>query len=265
VYPIPERNREGIVWQTEDWSPSFWSFSELREANWRTRDKPGDFEAYQGLTEDFLELIDESAGKVRDFVLRWGPLWYCPDHHDCCWRVIRLKRSGRGTCPWHPREPLWYFTEKASELRAAFSIAGLLLSGKLGRNEDWLQLGLSEPPARKLDLQRWILMLLVNERIDRTSRFGIRVAWEKGEDDPRLLIDPAFGFYPLIWLSFGQIITHQQLFICDGCRSLYFRDARIPARGRRNFCQKCRAGDRASKRLSARRRRARKHSKLLPP
>src|SRR5438132_12997382 len=59
----------------------------LEDDGWKKHDNT------QGLLTDFANLPSPEAnhrrasGKVRDFVMKWGPLWLCSKHHrrhHCC-------------------------------------------------------------------------------------------------------------------------------------------------------------------------------------
>jgi DNA-directed RNA polymerase subunit RPC12/RpoP len=74
---------------------------------------------------------------------------------------------------------------------------------------------------------------------------------------------------PDIFEATYEPLESAKTYVCDGCGKVYVREGRKPARGRNNFCPEC--GDKASKRLWARKKATEKEKKeeawnsALPP
>jgi DNA-directed RNA polymerase subunit RPC12/RpoP len=74
---------------------------------------------------------------------------------------------------------------------------------------------------------------------------------------------------PDIFEATYEPLESAKTYVCDGCGKAYVREGRKPAKGRKNFCPEC--GDKASKRLWARKKATEKEKKeeawnsALPP
>ena len=231
--------------------------SSLKDAGWRKRsgtDALGDF---KGLLEEFTRLIDGSANKVRRFVLKWGPLWWCTEHHDCCWQPelplqwVREDAEHR----WVPAEAIEDFQAEAKRVKAALDIVDRLREEKPGASKDWEIFWPGDTGAgeRNFRLDRLWWMNKVNRNLSMWRGASLWLEWSKKDRTPKLTINTGLGFFPVVWLQVAQFVTGAKgLYVCDGCGKLYIRLKRRPPKGRNHFCDECGKKDRGAKKLYAR-------------
>jgi hypothetical protein len=226
-----------------------------------------------GLLDGFVRL--DSPESALRFAQRWGPLWLCGVHGQSLRPYHSLTREELFTqadpndehaCYWHPREPV------AGWLHYARRMAAVMEALALVRQDP------PQPVPRRLwsalDVNAWFIdhakgipdrarfaegmvHVAIETAIGAQLAARLRLGWGF-----RLELDAGFGFLPATWLLLAQLACRvRAIYVCSNCGHVYARAARLraPKPGQQNFCDDCRQGDKntASKKLSARRRRAR--------
>lgn len=226
--------------------------SSLRKAGWKKISKPGSFDDFKKLPEDFIRLENGSPEKIKEFVLKWGPLWWCTKHRDCCWQPYRFLKPQHKTqkCEWMPAEAIEDFKQKAGQVRAAMQIGARLLDERRGTSEHWEALG--HEVSSDIETQRFFLALIINRHLSMWDGFGLWVRWGRGSLEGKLSINTCLGFFPVVWLQVAQALGGARgLYICDDCGEAYIRFRRKPREDRHNFCERCAKNERGTKKLSA--------------
>ena len=282
-YPVTDELRKKL-WEGSDPdfnSPGF--HQSLMDKGWKHKNP--DAIDHKRLVTQFLALgeisSDDLLHRVREFVLRWGPLWSCASHTDCNWGPSTYSFDSwryRFPCTWYCNEPAILFQARARQAAAAIEIAGYLARKEPAPLEDWRQLsarlGLHEianlADGRdgtvkrtrqelfdllevELSVQRRHLMWAVDRFIGGAQGPRFRLFWSQREGRPKMLIDTGLGFLRLVWLQIAQNLSgFKGIYKCDACTGYYVAE-RKPPDGRHHFCPKCGgAGKRGSKKLWAR-------------
>lgn len=198
--------------------------------------------------EDFIKLTEASSEMIRQFVLKWGPLWLCTQHDDCFWTPAPRLRD-ESWCFWIPAEPLGGFRRLAKQAKAAFDISVHLRNDKPVPEHLWKTLGWSgKEQGFSLSEQKFFLTSSINGYLTLPGGPSIWVRWE--EQKPELVIDTGLGFLRVVWLMIAQCLTGAKgLYFCDGCGAPYIRHTRKPQQGRKTFCPECSKGGKGSKRV----------------
>jgi hypothetical protein len=214
-----------------------------------------------GLLNDFLRLaydtITVDVGvQVFQFVLKWGPLWLCrtDGHVQCHWSPGIGSVMSRGwPCGWAPTEEIEEFVRKAWEAKAVLEIAYALQNDHPIARGLWHRLGLPSPPEEP----RQMLATFVDLYFFFVGGRGPLLVW-KADTNPKLVLYNGLGFIHAIWMEIAQLLCHANgISQCDGCGAFYIREVRKEKAGQRNFCPRCREGNRGSKKIAAQRRRDR--------
>ena len=233
------------------------------------------------LVGEFLNLarfpLEEAGEVVREFVLRWGPMWLCPMHADCCWTPPSYSNSNpyniQHRCRWFSSEPVVVFLAKAKQAEAAIEIGGYLSQNEHAPMEYWRtlngQIGVgyetqfSNGAIGRLDgrgeadlwVQQGHLVREVNRFLTIANGPTRRLSWSRRLNRAVMVQDTGLGFFRLVWLQIAQTLCGGKgIFKCDGCLRYYIELKRKPAVGKHQFCPQCGGSrQRASKRLWARR------------
>jgi len=242
-YPLPKE------WENVPLEQSYYIGYDLTTAGWRRKDSLAG--GSDRLLEDFIRVAEGTTQSVINFVLKWGPLWRCLLHRDCCWKPKSPFLKLETPCRWFPAEPIEVFVARARQVRAAFEAAAYLRRNEPVPAEYGLALSWAEWQWRwDLTAQRSFLAKKIEEHLGSPN---LRVKWSD-ESQATLSIDSGFGFLPAVWLGVAQVITEARgLYICDGCSTPYIRQKRRPRKGERNYCNTC--GSRGSKKDWARQQR----------
>jgi len=270
--PYPENpSSECVLYETPKiWSrPPFPDFSRglflpLRDVGWQRKSGTDALRDFKGLLADFVRLSDTSADEVKRFVLKWGPIWWCTDHRDCCYQMTILLKPGPEDAEhhWVPAEAVEDFKAKAQQVKAVLDIAARLFldKPKPGAVEDWKILGWDEAEEGEVWMERFYLAATINRYVSMWEGSGLWLYWERKDKKPRLTINTGLGFFPVVWLQVAQVLSGAKgPCICDGCQRVYIRFRRRPPKGRNNYCETCYKKDRGAKR-----RFAQKKSRLKP-
>lgn len=245
---------------------SGWRYNSLRPTESKT------------LVKEFLNLAElalDCAGEaVRKFVLRWGPLWLCTNHADCCWTPPSYSNSNpfniQRQCRWFPSEPVIVFLARAKQAKAAIEIAGFLSENQHAPMEYWRTLSgqrgvgyesrFPDGSVGRLDGKgKADLWVQQNHLIREINRFltiangpSFRLAWSRKQGHPVMVQDTGLGFFRLVWLQIAQSICGGKgIFKCDAC-GRYFIPNRKPREGENHFCLSCGKNKAAAKRIWAR-------------
>jgi hypothetical protein len=278
IYPVPD-----YWWSSDYWTHRGADGEELLPRVEITSGLGGDDEEYDVdggwrkkdsgeslLLSEFLNLalawedeltdavLEREAPKVQRFVERWGPLWRCMrrGHSDlffgwCYWEPL-LSRPRTQECRWYPAEEVSAFLEEAQRAKAVLEAVVHLQKGEA--IPELIKQHLLHPRPSKLRTPKQ-QHHFVPFTIDCYLWHGPRVAfnWRPGTS-PRLALVTGTGVIHTVWMQIAQLLCNVHGFAqCDGCGTIYARK-RKPRADQRNFCLNC--GPKASKRLSAQRRRA---------
>jgi hypothetical protein len=224
-------------------------FSDFQELGWNYQFVPTNARDANRLLQSFMKLADGQPEQVRDFVLEWGPLWYCHTHELCHWSPLAPAWPGVA-CRWWPAEPIGLFRKLAGEVRATYRIAAALQKGDPANSEDWDSLFDGSLNQRPVEWQCRFMAVIISNFL---ATLGPTIQLDWNQSETKLVVNSGFGFYRWIWMHLGQLLSeHRMLCICSGCGEIYIRDRRTSRP--RNYCQKC--GKKAAKRDHARRMRA---------
>jgi hypothetical protein len=222
-----------------------WTYKKPRPADLKTLLR--EFLALGGLSETDLPDV------VRRFVLRWGPLWCCMEHQDCCWGPVSYSYNWysyeRG-CRWFCSEPLVLFQAKARQAEAAIIIADYLSNDLLAPTSYWHALGVQsfrtilDPTSRssndseaveiknQLATQSHHLMQFINRMLGAPQGPAFGLVWSRLQKRPLLVFDTGLGFLRLVWLLLAQSLAGGKgVFRCDNCSS-YFVPTENPRWGK---------------------------------
>lgn len=207
---------------------------------------------------------------VRKFAATWGPLWLCqtPGHHgygsaDCSWPSNGPVQPS--PCSWEPQEPFADFIRKAKEAKAALEIAEQLRRNHGASETLWSEVGIDRwrqgraalVSQSRPTIQRQALAVVVNgQLLSRPLGLTLLMTWEEATH-AKLALARGGGFLYVVWLQIAQLLCEVKgLYPCDECGDYYIRRGRKPQAGRRQFCEACGEGGKASKRQYARRERS---------
>lgn len=246
----------------------------LTSLGWRYKNPQG--ADLKRLVRDFLNIanveMDELGEVVRKFVLKWGPLWCCLAHPDCCWAPTSYSPSWysyRNDCRWYCSEPAILFKAKAKQAETAISIAGYLAERKHAPMELWRLLvvfglkmethysdghigTLAGRTKHDLWVQQDQLVRVINGFISSSQGPSFRMHWSQRHNKPVMYFEVGLGFIRLVWLQIAQSLCGGKgIFKCDSCSNYYMPD-RKPPEGRHHFCPACGKGKRGSKKMWAR-------------
>jgi hypothetical protein len=194
--------------------------------------------------------------RAREFVLRWGPLWLCTMHEDCCWTPPSYSNSNpynlQRQCRWFPSKPIVVFLARARQAETAIEIAGMLSEDKHVPLEYWQilngQVGIGytehfpDGTIGSLKAKKANLHVQQNHLIRETNRFltiangpSFRLYWSRKRGHPVMVQDTGLGFFRLVWLQIAQTLCGGKgIYKCDGC-DRYFIAERKPPEGRNHF------------------------------
>jgi len=242
LYPLP-KNWNMLVSQP--------NLIELLKSGWKVKDEA------PGLLNDFLklsfeEIKEKDLYKVRDFVIKWGPLWICrnpkDEHDNCYWSIQGTINRPESPCFWAPVEEVTEFVREAWEAKSVLDAAAKLFENKPVPDNIWRKMGFAGTESVvELRLQRFFVASTVNGRL---SKLGGPSTWLKWENDqkPSLQISSGKGFLNAVWIQVAQRLSgSKNIYQCDGCGEFYIRTGRKPQKGRKNYCKNC--GERAAKRV----------------
>lgn len=240
VYPLPE-----------DWRPpvGMRALSALKKAGW---DQLEDTDTTR-ILENFILLANATPDMIKQFVLKWGPLWRCIQHQECFWR-------DHEDCLWSPAEPLDAFRSLAEEAKAALDIADHLKKDRPAPLELWQPLrytkggnGIGWTGSGDKDFSLWAQKFFLANAINRyltqpSSGAYLYVEWNNQKAE--LGIKTGTGFIGVVWLMIAQCLTEAKgVYFCASCGISYIRYMRKPQDGRKNFCPDCSKKGKGSKRL----------------
>jgi hypothetical protein len=180
-----------------------------------------------------LSSLRKFRGKLRKKIAKLTPpAWY--------------RKGG-----WYGYEDVFTWHRTVQTIRAVFDIATLLKEGVTNKKAlrfAWKNLRVADVVwDYDLETQRHYLAAIINSQL--ASKVRLRITWEQSL---QVSLDTGLGFIGVLWLQLAQMVTGKiGLYVCDGCGALYVRTGRKPQEGRKNFCDICREGDKASKRLYA--------------
>ena len=185
---------------------------------------------------------------ILKFAKRWGPLRLCAGHG--------VPHGHDGGCLPARREPLvrwYYYVEQASLI---LRIASLLRGGRPVSREAWSAMFVTEAEHRPVtEGVNDLLDALAGDSSQIGSRFYLanvidewlqmgsvrpRFTWTNGQTTPELtLTSGTFGVLAVQLMVAASGASG--LCVCDGCGDDYMRQGRMPQRGRRNYCERCRS------------------------
>lgn len=222
------------------------------KSEWKTRLKDIGWilkEDTSGLLTQFIRLAESPSTSFLDFAKRWGPLWRQASHFG------GTIPESFDKAPWIESVEEWRL--RAKEVKTILELASYILKEEIAPHELWQKLWPTEyKNIHTMDDQRKWLMHYINfEMLSYKIKFYIN--WENST--PELKIGSTLGFLSAVWFQLLQSITNKTICLCDGCRRVYARTGRKPARGKKNYCEYC--GTAAAKRDYARKR---KQGKCMP-
>ena len=222
----------------------------LREHGWRERKDAG------GVIEDLITVAhNPTIPQLVRFVRRWGPVWKCHNrtHGEwCLWSKAWMAHPSRTRCVWSNEEPVELFFIEARRVEAVLLATSILRDSRGVPAEVWERIASGNLSKRDnatlpLDLQRWLLVTTVNQRLALLPDApALWVQWENRKM-PTLRVGSGWGFVRAAWLQVAQLVTDVRgLYICDNCRKPYARTRKARA-DQHQFCADC--GSKASKLL----------------
>jgi hypothetical protein len=226
----------------------------------------------------FIRLAEDAPEIVRNFALFWGVLEAC-EHDELMFahcHPARREPYGEETHAvyWEPVETWRVY---AREARAILRLGADLQLGKLGADEDWACLAAAvrrthHDPLIEYD---WSLVWDHGEpslaerreclqdtvtRWLRNADASLQIFWRGRGWDLQLTSRGGLRLPTILALQIAATLTSPRgIWRCDDCGEIIdmlSSPRRRPQTGRQHFCAECGNGNRGSKRLSARKKRA---------
>ncbi len=225
----------------------------------------------KGALDAFMRIKDKEG--VLKFARRFGVLSLCyhelPSTHSGRRLIPSGKDHGPGLGACDPLgeagEPVEIWLQYASKARALVGLSGSLLTNQPCRYDDWRDLFSPKPlldggPGAE-DLG-WAIPYLNRDRKLRGYHVALNITYwtQLGGVVPAVTWsdETEYSTKFFLWSStFGALgiqmmlafTRARSLATCDGCGKPYSRKGRLPQRGKRNFCEDCKAvGPRLRKR-----------------
>jgi hypothetical protein len=157
------------------------------------------------------------------------------------------------------------FVYEARRVKATLEAIRRLQSRETIPHSLWQAMGSSlsaEDAQESWDWHQQIFFYLMAARIAFRNEPHVKLGWDNG---PQVKIVPSLGFLHAVNLLLVQEFCQAvDIYQCSNCGHTYVRTGNKPASRKNNYCKPCRRGkrksdtntQRASKKLSARRRRA---------
>jgi hypothetical protein len=232
---------------------------------------------YRNCLRTFTKLDNAAPVDIFDFAQQWGPLGICRHGQPVAGRGCPQRTYGPAGRPayWEPiSEWLPWIRQAGAIRRLAVDIA----QDHPRRAEDWAAL---KPEARQGhgdSYRRHMFVMIFRDwgRPDkRQERMAIAEAvsnwflyagirptlqWNGEAYRAGLTLGEHHNLVSILALQLAAELTSPKgIWTCDWCGEIFtVLDRRRPARNRNRFCTACGADDRASKRISARKARAKK-------
>lgn len=189
----------------------------------------------KGLLSAFIRLADAPPEAFLSFAERFGPLMLC---------VHGLPLTHSEQCGPTRSEPLAVWRQFAQQTRALVQIANALHNSEEVSRIDWAAietllplLELSADIPRTVERGRQAVTRLVNYWL---LLGGVNLLfWWEGET-PQVSLDGYGSFGTMATQLTFEIAKSSGIAVCSACGQPYFPE-RKPARGKRNYCQRCRA------------------------
>ncbi len=241
IYPLPEAWHHDLPINNQN-IDDLKNLHDLEEIGWQKMNNSST------VLEDFIRLAEATPDMIRQFVLKWGPLWHCVEHKDCFWVPTWYPNQKNG-CRWFPAEPLKEFRLRAIQAEATFDIAVRLSKGRPVPMNLWQRLGWTGEEGKfSLWGQKFFLTSIINGFLTRPGGPSLFVYWN--DQKPEIVIDTGLGFIRSVWLIIAQCLTGAKgLYFCNSCGDPYIRHMRKPQEGRKSFCPECSGNGKGSKKL----------------
>lgn len=227
-----------------------------------------------GLLNDFVELHDASAQRVRGYARRWGVLQICARHRPLPSSHNPPPENAGGARDVYWCAPCGYYTDRvpdwdgwelladwrwwSGQAQALLNIAARLHEGEPGRVEDWQRVYERQP---RVDPKRWKRHVAGRAASSQRARYAAVVVRGERQQLARVLnewallgnVRPRFSWssggpsielradlFGLIALQLLQAVAKTVgLAVCSGCGEGYGLTQR-PREGERRYCGGCR-------------------------
>jgi hypothetical protein len=224
-------------------------------------------EPSRDLLDRFIRLRDPEA--VVEFAGTWGPLLLCkhgkPPSHNAlqpgtffhptanAQEFGRLVEAAGGCWPLASlgSEPVEMWLDLAERFRATLNLASRLYRNRVGDRADWrlampdlnLQAveGLTVEPGTRIGSDRVLFAFVLQDWLDLGHGFALRLNWNPlRSGEPQLDLIPAQLYDTLVFRLVCVATRTDGIARCSAC-SEFFCQPRRPPRGRRVYCEDCRA------------------------
>jgi hypothetical protein len=218
-------------------------------------------EASLSLLRDFVQLADGNGRVIQRFAAKHGALGLCEEHS-----LPAHHRSGNGRCEERRRpgddvrESLRSWLRYAARARAILNLASAVIAGRDGDYGEWRVLGTRSMLGRRRSMipkpgnreyQKQYLAHEVRTWLNE-CRAQPAITWEKATPIFRLRAETLLGVIGIALMS--AILKSGGIMACSACGLLY-TPKRKPAASKNHYCEKCGKGQRAAKRMWARKQR----------